>query len=106
VGLWVGLSLSAPAKGANAAPRQYANALQYAITKNLQQPGYTINQVVVRPYHVLEIEKGVRIAQFQVWVAYTYRGLSHVMYLVILPDAEVMDQITVSAIGDTGGLVG
>jgi len=105
-GLWAGLSLVAPVKEASATPEQYAKALQYAITKNLQQPGYTIGQVVVRPYHVLNVAKGIRIAQFQVWVAYAHRGLSRVMYLVIFPDGEVIDQTTVKAIGDTGGVVG
>jgi hypothetical protein len=103
--LWVGLSIGTVG-AAEATPQQYAKALQYAITKNLRQPGYTIRRVVVRPYHDLEIAKGIRIAQFQVWVAYAHRGLSHVMYLVIFPDGEAIDQTTVNAIGDTGGVLG
>jgi hypothetical protein len=106
VGLWVGLSLIAPVRGANATPRQYAKALQFAITSYLQEPGYTFGKVVVRPYHVLEIAKGVRIQQFQVWVPYAYRGQSHVMYLVITPTGEVIDQTAVAHIGDTGGVLG
>jgi hypothetical protein len=103
--LWVGLSLAA-VSAAEATPQQYANALQYAIGKELQQPGYTIHTVVVRPYHPLQLAKGDRIWQFQVWVAYTHRGQSHVMYLVIFPDGDVIDQTIVTSVGDTGGLVG
>ena len=103
--LWVGLSVAA-AGAAKATPQQYAKALQYAITKDVQQPGYAIRTVVVRPYHALELAKGVRIAQFQVWVSYAYRGQSHVMYLVIFPDGEVLDQTMVKGVGDTGGLLG
>jgi hypothetical protein len=105
-GLWVGLSLVAPVKGANATPQQYAKALKYAITKSLRRPGYTIGQVVVRPYHGLDVATGIRTAQFQLWVAYTHRGLSRVMYFLIFPDGEVVDQTAVKAIGDTGGVVG
>jgi hypothetical protein len=106
VGLWLGLSPIAPVKAARATPQQYARALQYAIAKDLSQQGYAVHKVVVRPYHPLEIRKGVRIAQFQVWVAYTRRSQSHVLYLVILPDGEVLDQTMVKAVGDTGGLLG
>ena len=106
VALWVGLSPIVPVKGAKATPQQYAKALQYAIAKNLRQPGYTIRTVVVRPYHPLEIAKGIRIGQFQVWVAYAHRGRSHVMYFVVFPDGEVLDQQMVKTIGDTGGLLG
>jgi hypothetical protein len=105
-GLLVGPSPIAPVKGANATPGQYAKALQYAITEYLQQPGYTFGRVVVRPYHVLEIAKGVRVRQFQVWVVYSHFGQSHVMYLVISPDGEVINQTTVEHIGDTGGVLG
>jgi hypothetical protein len=105
-GFFLALSVIAPVEGANATPGQYARALQYAITKNLEQPGYTIQQVVVRPFHDMQIAKGIRIAQFQVWVAYAHHSLSHVMYLVIFPDGEIVDQSMVRAIGDTGGLLG
>jgi hypothetical protein len=103
--LWAGLSV-APVKAAEATPQQYANALRYAITKDLQRPGYAIHKVVVRPYHPLEIAKGVRTMQFQVWVAYAHRGQSRVLYLVILPNGDVLDQTMVKYVGDTGGLLG
>jgi hypothetical protein len=106
VGLWVSVFLIAPVRGANADPGNYAKALQYAITSYLQEPGYTFGQVVVRPYHVMEIAKGVRIQQFQVWVAYAYRGQSHVLYLVTTPTGEVIDQTIVKHIGDVGGVLG
>jgi hypothetical protein len=104
--LWVGLSLMVTVSDAKATPQQFANALRYAITKDLRQQGYTIRRVVVRPYHALEIAKGVRTAQFQVWVAYAHRGQAHVLYLVIFPDGETIDQTMVKAIGDTGGMLG
>jgi hypothetical protein len=103
--LWVALSV-ATVRAANATPQHYATALKYAVTKDLRQPGYGIRTVVVRPYHALEIAEGVRIAQFQVWVAYVYRGRPHVMYLVISPDGEVIDQTMVTVLGETGGLLG
>jgi len=102
--LWVGLSVIAA--GAKANPRQYADALQYAIALDLQQPGYTIRSVVVRPYHPLKITQGNRVWQFQVWVAYAHRGQSHVVYMVIFPDGEIIDQAMVTSIGDTGGILG
>jgi hypothetical protein len=106
LGLLVGLFLIAPVRGANATPGQYAKALQYAIISYLQEPGYTSGLVVVQPYHVMEIAKGVRIQQFQVWVVYAYRGQSPVLYLVTTPTGEVIDQTTVKHIGDVGGVLG
>ena len=103
--LWVGLSLAA-GTAAKANPQQYADSLRYAIGKELQQPGYRIRAVVVEPYHPLELGKGNRIWQFQAWVAYTHRGQSHVVYLIILPDGEILDQAMVASIGDTGGVLG
>jgi hypothetical protein len=103
--LCVGLSL-VTARAAKANPQQYADALQYAITRDVQQPGYTIRTVVVQPYHTLALAKNDRIWQFQVWVAYTHRGQSRVMYLIIFPDGEIIDQTMVTSVGDTGGLVG
>jgi hypothetical protein len=104
--LWVALSVGT-AGAAEPTPQQhYAKALQYAITRDVQRPGYVIRTVVVRPYHTLTMGTGVRIAQFEVWVSYVYRGQSHVTYLVILPDGEVLDQAMVKGVGDTGGLLG
>jgi hypothetical protein len=103
--LGVGLPL-ATVGAANANPKQYAAALQYAITREAQEPGYVISEVRVQPYHPLEIAKSDRILQFQVWIAYSHRGQSHVMYLVIFPDGEIIDQTSVTRVGDTGGLLG
>jgi hypothetical protein len=103
--LWAGLSV-ATVRAAEATPQQYAKALRYAITKDLQQRGYAIRTVVVQPYHPVEIAKGVRVAQFQVWVAYVHRGQARVLYLVITPTGDVLDQTMVKSIGDTGGLLG
>jgi hypothetical protein len=106
VGLWVGLTSIAAVEAAKATPQQYAKALRYAIAKDFEQPGYALREIVVRPYHPPNFGYGIRIGQFQVWVAYTHRGQSHVAYLVILPDGEILDQTMVKTVGDTGGLLG
>lgn len=103
--LWVGLSL-AVGRPARANPQQYADALQYALGKELQEPGYTIRTLIVQPYRPVELIKSDRIMEFQVWITYAHRGQSHVLYLIIFPDGEIVDQAAVASIGDTGGLLG
>jgi hypothetical protein len=90
------------ATGATATPEQFAQSLCVALDVVYGSSGaYRYDQWVCKPGSMTA--NGTR--QYRVWVRERHCGQTRIWYVVILPDATILDAQPVRYVGDTGGLL-